>query len=826
MPKRPPTPASPVADRAPPRNLDEARLALALDAASASTWDHDIPGRCVHLDARWGHIIGSNPQAHTLATRRLFALVHPNDRSHAIAQVRACYLGRATQFQVEYRVRHAEGEWIWLLSRGRVVAWDETGCARRMIGINTDITEHKRVEERLRQHVQFLTEIQVATVELLDRPDQATVLQAIALRAAIIFGAHAASIELLENDELVTRVATPGAERRPGQRRRRDEAGPRWRALQTREPVTLVENAGDPPPAAGAPPAATALFPIVAGDAAIGLIGISRGPPGHGFTPDELQMGRLFAQIAAVLLRNAGIYDDAVRLGEARTAALRESEERYRTLIELSGDAVFLLASSGRILTANATAARMHGYTLEELASMHVGDLDTPDSARHVPARIRRVLAGESLTFEVTHRRKDGTLFPIEVTASAVQLNGETYVLAFDRDITKRKAAETALQQARTMESLGTLAGGVAHDFNNLLGGMCGYVEIARERLPAEDPVRLLLGQTLDLGRHARDLVRQILTFSRRTIGEYKPLDLSATVAEGLALTHFSLPPGAELQTQLDPACPPIAADATQIHQIVLNLCTNASHALPATGGRIVVSVSPADAPARLVANHPALAGRPVVCLSVADNGGGMDAVTLDRIFEPFFTTKESGKGTGLGLAVVHGIVGAHGGAIEATSEPGRGTTFDVYFPTLPPAAPLPPEEEPPAGHQENILWVDDNPATGEVIAHLLRSFGYEVTHVASAPEALAQFTATPDAFATLITDLAMPDLDGEQLARAVLRLRPDLPVLLLTGMVEPSREAALQEAGIREIVFKPTTGIELARAVNRHLAPRRRPAT
>ncbi len=813
------------------RDVDEQRLALALDAAAASTWDHDVAGRCVHLDARWGDIIGGELRARTVATRRLYAIVHPVDRSAATRQVRACYLGRESQFRVQYRVRHTNGEWIWLLCRGRVVEWDAAGRARRMIGINTDITEQKRAEERLHRHVQFLTQVQTSTVELLDRHDQASLLQEIVNRAEGMFGAQGATLALLENDELVYRVCTPGAAFLQGLRLGRSQPLLGWRAIDTREPVAANEYAKLPEEErfpGSRSVQACAVFPIVTGEVVIGVLGISRDDPGRGFTPDELQMGRLFAQIGALLLRNAGIYDEAVRLAEARTTALRESEERYRTLIEMSGDAVFLVDLTGRIRTANATAARMHGFTVDELTAMRISELDTPESARLAPGRLARLLAGEAMTFEVTHRRKDGSVFPLDVIASAVRINNENFVLAFDRDITARKAVEdrrvlleASLRESKKMESLGTLAGGVAHDFNNLLTGMCGYVEIARERLPAGHAGRKWLEQTLELGNHARDLIRQILTFSQQTISEIRPLDLSTVVAGVQNLSRFTLPAGAQLRSQLDTDCPPIAADQTQLHQVVLNLCTNASHALPAVGGQITLSVANGSLPERLAAAQPALADRPLVRLSVADNGCGMDAATLERIFEPFFTTKESGKGTGLGLAVVHGIVGAHGGVIDVRSQPGAGTTFDIFFPALPVSAhpfPAKPEARPARGHQEAILWVDDNDATGEVIAHLLGLLNYQVTHLKVGAEALAAFTAAPNSYAMLITDLAMPGLDGEALARAAREVRPDLPVLVVTGMIEPTRQATLREAGIREIIFKPVTLIELGLVVARHL--------
>lgn len=664
------------------------------------------------------------------------------------------------------------------------------------------------------------------------------------------------------------------------------------------------------------------------------------------------------AQLDAVARRTVAILEAEERSPAARAALQQECEGRYRTLFEMSGDAVFLIDATGRIREANATAARLHGFSVAELTAMRITDLDTPESARESPARVREILAGRTLTFEVEHRRKDGSRFPLEVTASPVRLNGEVFVLAFDRDITARKEAEdtraralaqiqatlesttdgiltidsagriqsynrrfaemwhlpeavlathdddlalshalpqlqdpeaflaqvrelyarplaesfdtlllkdgrtferfsrpqilngapagrvwsfrdvtarvraeeqrarleASLRLAKRLESLGTLAGGVAHDFNNLLGGMCGYVEITKERLPEDHAVQPTLGLALELGQRARELMRKILTFSQQTESDFRTVDLAAVVAEGLSLSRFTLPAGAELHTHFASHCPRIAADATQLHQVVLNLCTNAAHALPDQGGRIDVTVATAPLPPSLAVAHPLLADGPVVRLAVTDNGCGMDAATLERIFEPFFTTKGPGKGTGLGLSVVHGIVSAHSGAIDVRSERGRGTTFELYFPALKVEMPTGSDAasaDQARGFEETILWVDDNPATGQVIEHLLITSGFHVVYCNSSPDALARFQAAPDQFDLLLTDLSMPDLDGQGLAQAVLAIRPNLPVLVVTGMVDAEQVEALQAAGISAVIFKPVRREDLARSIAAHLPPR-----
>jgi len=281
-----------------------------------------------------------------------------------------------------------------------------------------------------------------------------------------------------------------------------------------------------------------------------------------------------------------------------------------------------------------------------------------------------------------------------------------------------------------------------------------------------------------------------------------------------------TLPAKVELGSRLERACPAVLADATQIHQIVMNLCTNAWHALPDRGGRIFITLEPATVPVDLARAYPALDGAPAVCLTVADNGSGIDPAALPRIFEPFFTTKEVGKGTGLGLAVVHGIVGAHDGAISVQSVVGAGTTFRVFFPALSalpaPASPAPPLA--PAGRGQHILWIDDDLATNLAIARTLESLGYRVTACRRPTEGVEKFTAAPSDFDLVLTDLSMPEMGGDEIIASLHRLAPNVPMLVITGFVEPRERDALLALGARDVLHKPLTRDELAAAIARHV--------
>jgi signal transduction histidine kinase/CheY-like chemotaxis protein len=411
-------------------------------------------------------------------------------------------------------------------------------------------------------------------------------------------------------------------------------------------------------------------------------------------------------------------------------------------------------------------------------------------------------------------------------SASVITLAGRPCLLSSVMDITAQKQAETALRrseaallQAQKLESLGTLAGGIAHDFNNILTGILGHTQLALGDLPPGHPVQSSLEGILQSGARARDLVQQILTFSRKTESERHPVKVQLVLMETLGLLRSTLPAMVRIEHSIDPACPPVLADGTQIHQIVLNLCTNAWHALPETGGVIEIALTSRLLDAGEAAQHPPLRPGPHVVLTVRDNGRGMDASTLERIFEPFFTTKEAGKGTGLGLAVVHSVVTGHNGAIRVESAAGRGTQFEIFLPALPVSAPVSfsaPPMEPPRGRGQKVLVVDDEPPSGNVITRIIARLGYQATYCQDSLQAIGLIYAND--YDLLVTDLAMPGLPGDELSRQALARKPHLPVLLLSGFIEPAKFEQLRQIGVREILGKPPATEELGFALHRCL--------
>jgi PAS domain S-box-containing protein len=504
---------------------------------------------------------------------------------------------------------------------------------------------------------------------------------------------------------------------------------------------------------------------------------------------------------------------------ERASESLRESETRLRTILDTAADAIVITNAAGAVESVNQAAGHVFGYRSEDIIGQRAVELFLDAGARPGddpfcrPGPVREVLG----------RRKDGTTFPMELLVSPAEVSGRVLFTGFARDVTERKrgdeeraSLEAQLRQAQKLETIGTLAGGIAHDFNNILAAVLGYLHLALEQVAADSPVRADLLEVERAAGRATELARQILIFSRRTEPRRRPVMVDEIVTEVLKLLRASLPATIEIQRRIEPETPPVDADPTQLHQVLLNLCTNAAHAMPQGG---VLEVGLAFEDLSIAPNAPATltAGR-YIRLTVRDTGHGMDRATKDRIFEPFFTTKPPGEGTGLGLSVVHGIVTSHGGAIGVESAPEVGTTFTIYLPvgssTERPS--LTPAAAPPQG-REHLLVVDDDEAVATVTRRVLERAGYNVTMRTSSVAALALLSAGAR-YDLLLTDQTMPGLTGMQLALAAHRLRPDLPIILSTGYADVPDAEQRAAVGIREVLMKPANLQDLAWAVRRAL--------
>jgi PAS domain S-box-containing protein len=492
------------------------------------------------------------------------------------------------------------------------------------------------------------------------------------------------------------------------------------------------------------------------------------------------------------------------------TDRLKVEEERRRLaeVVTHSPNIVMIMDIERRIQYTNPAFERITGVSADEVMGKTPGILV---DGMHDPSFFRQIWTtirmGNQWTGRITNKRGDGRLYHLEVDIIPVkgvdgQIKNYTAIM---RDVSHEEDMAAQLRQAQKMEAIGTLAGGIAHDFNNILTALLGFSELGLMGCDKKSRTHEHFAAIYDAGQRAKDLVAQILTFSRMNEECHKPMYLHSIVKEALKLLRSSLPSTIAFKTSICKDNIYIMADATAIHQIVMNLCTNAAHAMQEGGGTLTVDLAKVDLTSKETAVHPHLKPGPFLKLSVGDTGYGMTRDVLDRIFEPYFTTKEKGEGTGLGLSVVHGIVQNHGGMITVASEPGKGSTFDIFFPVVAVKCKTPPTptEKVPRG-SERVLFVDDEIPLVRLAQQMLTSLGYEVTSFTDSRQALADFEAFPEKYDLVISDMTMPHLTGQDLARFMLALRPDLPFILCTGYSSKLNQKQIQEAGIRTILKKP----------------------
>ncbi len=816
----------------------EERLKLALESVSDAVWDWRIDTGEVYHSPRWFTMLGYAPEELSLTAETWQSLVHPDDLPHAQQVVREHFTS-GEPFEYELRMRTRDGHWKWILARGKTVERNAQGRAARMLGTNMDVTVRKRDESEREIMFHLLQALhQENDLSGLIR-DVLTLMQNWSDCAAV-------GIRLQEGEDFPyyeTKGFPPRfvnserwlcAKDKKGELIRDSEGNPvlecmcgnvirgrfnpelpfftQFGSFWTNSTTDLISTTSIEDRLAttrnrcqGEGYASVALIPLKVGHQRLGLLQFNDPRPNR-FDQQKITLLERLASSLAIGLSQ--------RMSDL---ALRESEEKYRSMMASMEDAVYICSPDFLIEYMNpAMIKRIGRDATGEICHSAIYGL-----AAQCPWCVHaKVLAGERISSEVFSAKDHRTC---HVSNSPVcHTDGSVSTLTVLRDVTEFKRMEILVQQAQKMESIGNLAGGIAHDFNNLLFPIVGMAEMLMEDLPADSLPYENAQEILKAGKRGGDLVKQILAFSRQTEHKVMPVRIQQILKEVFKLSRATIPSDIEIAQHIRADCGPVLADPTQLHQIAMNLITNACHAVEGSGGKITLALSEAaisggESPECIL--EPGQYAK----LTVSDTGCGISPDIINRIFDPYFTAKPRGKGTGLGLAVVYGIVKAYGGDIRVQSEVGRGSTFDIYLPLT--RVSNAQEKNEAAGKAriyskgtERILLVDDEAAVAQLENQMIARLGYQVTVRTSSPDALATFMADPHAFDLILTDMNMPNMNGVQLSRELIAIRPDIPIIICTGFSERVDKEIATAIGIKDFLLKPIVRFDLAQAVRRVL--------
>ncbi|MBF0497181.1 MAG: PAS domain S-box protein [Deltaproteobacteria bacterium] len=785
------------------------RLHLALEAANAGIWEWDLSTNGNTWSDEIWKLYGLEPHSKPPSYELWIETIHPDDRENVEKSVYEAARDK-TELNVEYKLNRP-GSSRWLMSRGKPI-YDDHGDKIRYIGTVIDVTTRKRVEDTLFLLSQYGW---IASGEDFFR--------ALARYLAQSLEMDFVCIDRLLGDELSAQTLAVYSNGRF-----EDNISYALKDTPCGEVVekTVCWYAKD----------VRHLFP---NDAALQEMA-AESYVGTALWSSEGRPIGLIAVIGRYVLDNPQLAESILKLVAVRAAgelerqqteaALKESEERFRIIFDEAPDG-FLVADrqSQRFIMANRMICAMLGYNWAELKQLGVFDIHPAADLIRIVDLFEKQVRGEiDLIQDIPVKRKDGSVFYADILSSPINISGVESLLGMFRDCTERVNAgeekarlEALLRQAQKMEAIGTLAGGIAHDFNNILGTIFGYTQLAIDDAKSGLANLEFLGEIFKSAKRARDLVQQILVLSRQSRHEKKPVDVSVIIEEGIKFLRASLPSNVVIRKEMSVGEAVILGDSTQIHQVLINLGTNAAHAMAEKGGNLDIGLTDFHLDADSATRYVDLKPGPYLKLTVQDSGHGIAPSVIDRIFDPFFTTKDIGKGTGMGLSIVHGIVKHHGGSVNAYSEPGKGSIFSVLLPKfigVKAAEITEVTTEIPRG-SERVLLVDDEPGLIATHENILVRLGYRVTSSTSSLEALEMFKASPQDYDLVITDMTMPYMTGDNLAREIMSLRPEIPVILCTGYSETFNEEKIHETGIKGFLMKPIEVLRLAKLIRQLLA-------
>ena len=568
-------------------------------------------------------------------------------------------------------------------------------------------------------------------------------------------------------------------------------------------------------------PKSILCMPILLKEETIGVLYLENNLASKVFTKERVKILNILLAQAAISLDNALLYENLKKEVTVR----KKTEEKLlhlATALEQAAEGIMITELDGTITYVNPACENIFGYSREEIKGQSTRILRSGNQGRNFFKKMwETISSGDVWSGPMSSKMKDGSIRELEVTVSPIK-DDEGNIISFvsvARDMTRVIQMEKELRQAQKMEAMGTLAGGIAHDFNNILAAIMGYTELATFQSPPESPVHQNLERVITSTKRAKDLVRQILAFSRQTDQEARPIQLQIIVKEALKMLRATLPSTIEIRREMEDTSSYVEADPTQVHQIVINLCTNAAQAME-TGGVLTVRLEDYTVDEKNQHRYPEITPGHYLRLIVKDTGEGIEKEIIERVFEPFFTTKEPGKGTGMGLAMVHGIVKSCEGAIRVESEPGRGTKFGILFPVY--EGGLIQEEDSEYDHplpgKERIMFVDDEKALVTLAEEGLQRIGYQVHMETDSSSALNAFKQNPKNFDLIVTDQTMPKLTGIELSKALMEIRPDIPIILYSGMMDEISPELIESAGIRAFLSKPLMLKQLSESIRQVL--------